>query len=269
MMQVNDGIGMKHDAAWSAVVILCPQNLEFQSRVCLPPHSPFCELHPVVSERRIVRTVSSAHLDVACDRRVRRIEQGRRWCPEHPITVSNFLEVALFYPRARLLGVEAFGPLSQHLPVAMSYIAKRGFGGTVTIVVCPTSYDGIEQSNDPFRLRLFVGAEYRFDVPQMLLYFLFLWCGQQGAVVSSDGEAQKVEPFIAMDDACLGLVQRQAPFGHEGVQSRLDVFQQHFTRRGCCDKIIATQSRSDWTGYLIRLTPLFSLCAGMAGWVVH
>ena len=246
MMQVNGGIGTKHDAALSAVVVLCLQHLESQSRVCSSSNCPLCTLLPVVTERRIVRTVSSTHLDVARDRRVRRIEQGRRWRPEYPISVSDSFEVALFHPRARLLWVAAFGPLPQHLPVAMSDISKSIFGCAVPIVVCPTSDDGIEQSNCLLRLGLFVGVEHRFDVPQMLLHLFFLRCCQQDAVVSSDGKAQKIEAFIiAMNDACLDLVHRQATFGHEGIQSRLDIFQQHFARWSRRDKIVGVSDQAD------------------------
>ena len=66
--------------------------------------------------------------------------------PECPIAVAP--AIACFHPFTAFSRVSAFRPDPEHVPLSMSSLLEDMFGCTVSVIIRPSPYDGVEFLND-------------------------------------------------------------------------------------------------------------------------
>ena len=234
-------IRSKDVLAFCAPAVLDPQQRQQLFRIGLSGHLSLASCLPVDSERGVKRAVAPAYFNEPSNRGGIRFNQLIFPFVKCPVAV--WFKVAGLDPLAGLVRMASFGPVPEHLPLAMSHFGKYFFSGAISVIHCPSPNDRVKVPNYRFGLFLLVGSQIVFDLAQMQQYLLSLGSGQQGAPVKPfDLKAQEVEPFINMYNAGFGFAQLQTSFLQKLHYAGFDIGFQYFPCRGCDHKIIGNDS---------------------------
>ena len=226
------------DATQSAPIFLSLEQHQPLFRVGFPSYLLLLAFCPVLAQSRVIGRVSPCDLNEVGDRGCVGLDQLRLSFKECPIAVAP--KVASFDPFAAFVWVSAFRPYPQHLPLGMPDFSKGVLGCTVSVVVCPPSYNRVEF---PYHLDcrgLLVCVQVGAYRPGMFQDFLLLGDGQQCTPLpeSPDVKPQEVKPFCSVYYSGLGFTEYQPLFLEKLFQSWSGVGFQYFPCRGRCHKVI-------------------------------
>lgn len=191
------------------VILLCLQQREFLLRVCLPRHCSLCSFLPVGLKCWVVGTAAPADLYEPRDWRGIGFDQFNLAFVERPPAIVS--EVAALYPTTAFVGVTAFGPSPEHLPLVMANIGERAASHTVAVVIHPPPDDWVKVTNYLAGSCLLMVAQISLDALQMLQHLFLLRFGQQLVSLSSDGKAEEVIALTYVYDAGFRSTQGQTP----------------------------------------------------------
>lgn len=223
----------------TASIVLRFQQRQQLLKVGLPCHLSLISGLPVVAQARVIGAVTSYNLCETSYRCFVWFNQFVFAIVERPPTVIP--EIVVFHPLVRFVWMAAFGPLPQHLPLAMSYFGKYLFSRTVPVIIGPPPDDGVEFENYLFSLFLLMRLQISFNGVKMFDDLLFLRLSQQGAVAvvkPADVETQKVEPFVYVNNVGFGFTQLQTALLNKLHQLWFDIGFQYLLRRGCYHKVV-------------------------------
>ena len=226
------------DSTQSAPIFLSLEQHQPLFRVGFPSYLSLLALYPIFLERWVVGRISPSDFGEAGDRGFVGLDQFcLRFIMECPIAI--FPEVPCFYPLTSFLRMTAFCPYPQHLPLGMSDLLEGSLGCTVSVVICPPSYDWVERLDYLDCSGLLMCVQIGTYRPVMFQDLFLLWDGQQCTLFPEfpDVKPQEVEPFCDMHDAGFGFTERQSSLFEERLDSWSGVGLQYFPSWGRYHKI--------------------------------
>jgi hypothetical protein len=229
----------KLDSTQGAPIFLSLEQHQPLFRVGFPSYLSLLALYPVLFERWVIRRISPYDFSETGDRGLVGLSQFglsiRMQCP-----VAVTLEVACFHPGATFIRVSALCPVPEHLPLGMSDFLEDSFGCTVSVIVRPSAYDGVERLNYLHRRGLLMCVQVGAYGPGMFQDFFLLWDGQQCSPLPEfpDVKPQEVKPFRDMHHTGFDFTECQSSFFKELFQSWSGICFQYFPCWGRGHKVV-------------------------------
>ena len=119
---------------------------------------------------------------------------------EHPMSVTNGLEVFLSDPLFTFLGMSSGGPTPEGLEDGMVDGGEKAFTDDMSMVLCPSSDDRIELSDELPRRNLRLVPDEGSHLLQEPRAVLFGWFDEQFLVVFADVLTEKVKSIFDSGD---------------------------------------------------------------------
>ena len=151
---------------------------------------------PVLGFIWVHRTVFARDFNEACYRNLIVAQQSHAFIMEGPIGSEVFPPD----PRIGFVAMASARPFPKHLKHSMADPVKDRLGGSVPVVIDPPSNNAGEFFYHLERRRLPVIAQVRLDLLQVSLYRFLARFREQLSSLTHEREAEKVEPFIEMND---------------------------------------------------------------------
>jgi hypothetical protein len=222
----------KLDMTESAPICLSPEQHPSLFRVGFPCDLSLLALSPVLAQSRGIGRRLSSDFHEAGHRNGVGLDQFGLSFVKYPGGIAP--EVAFLHPLPALMRVAAFRPVPEHLPLGLFNFGEDLFGCTVTGIVRPSSYNGVEVLHHSSCRGLFMPVQVGAESPDMFQDFLLLWPGQQRPLfpTSPDVQPQEVQSFCDVHSTGFGFTERQATLVEEVLHAGSGIGFQYFPCRG-------------------------------------
>jgi hypothetical protein len=233
------------DTTQGTFIFLVPVDYPAFCRDGFPGHLLFAAFGPVRALCRIVGSGFPHDFLVAGDRGLVGFHQFDPIGSERPVAVVQ--EVADLHPFTWLLGVSAFRPSPEHLPLSVPDLIEGLAGADMSVVIRPSPDNRVEFLDHLSGGGLLVRLQIVFDPSQVPQDLVFLGDDERfrPATEFPDVEPEEVEPFIDVNDPGLRFANRQAAISEESFDTGSDVGFQYFSCRGRHHEVVGVADQID------------------------